>query len=162
MECIIGITVITVFILGINAHIKFYRARDEKQDGVVSLHGLTYRMYDTTVSDVMMRLSSTGKSAYITTSLFEKISDTEGRVTFGGMKYYAVGETKPGFGSDLFSTYRVVFEQRDNTVLMQFFFIDKLGVKSFALASKNREADIRHIQAYHRFLKELGAHVVRN
>lgn len=128
-----------------------HRKIREKIDGVETIDGIKYLVNNTDVNYIMYKLGSTIISKNIKETSFEKISENEGILTFGGVAYNL---NMRGSESDMNigAAYRIKCTQQGNDVLMELSF-EKKDIKFWSLDSKPPGLILS--QAYHRFFKEI-------
>ena len=152
MEKTIGSIIIAVLMVvwGINYY-RTYKYVHKKVDGVTSIDGIRYRVKNTDISYVMYKLGSTCMSKYIKEKTFEKKSDHEGILTFGGVNYnmnLRGSERDMNIGA----AYRIICRADGADVLMDIAF-EKRDFKWFSPSTKQPGFELN--QAYHRFFKEI-------
>lgn len=120
----------------------------EKIDGVETIDGIKYLVNNTGVQYIMYKLGSTIISRNIKETSFEKISDNEGILTFGGVAYNLNVKSDMNIGA----AYRIKCTQQGRDVLMELSF-EKRAAK--LLTPDNQQPGLVLSQAYHRFFKEV-------
>lgn len=146
---IAGIVVIICYIVYyINNHKKIC----EKIDGVETIDGIKYLINNTDVQYIMYKLGSTIISKNIKETSFERISDNEGILTFGGIAYNI---NMRGSESDLNigAAYRIKCIQQGADVYMEVTF-EKSDTKLVKRGLSFGPPGLVRNQAYHRFFKE--------
>ncbi|MBR1691899.1 MAG: hypothetical protein IJ711_03895 [Lachnospiraceae bacterium] len=154
IETLIATTaVILLFVYHIHCNLKSRK----KVDGVENIDGIRYRIANEDVSYVMYKLGAFCISKVIKKTSFEKLSENEGILTFGGVEY-TVGNVRGGTDFDIGAKYRIKCLQDQNDVLMDVSF-EELQTK-WCYHAKKPHYELN--QAYHRFFKEqLGVVVER-
>lgn len=120
----------------------------EKIDGVETIDGIKYLVNNTDVQYIMYKLGSTIISKNIKETSFEKISDSEGILTFGGVAYNLNVKSDMNIGA----TYRIKCTQQGGDVLMEISFEKRAGK---LWVSDSQQPGLILSQAYYRFFKEV-------
>lgn len=141
---VIGVCLIIFWTHYIITHIKIR----EKIDGVETIDGIKYLVNNTDVKYIMYKLGSTIISRNIKETSFEKISDNEGILTFGGVAYPLNVKSDMNIGA----AYRIKCTQQGGDVLMELSFEKRAG--KLWVPDSQRPGLILS-QAYHRFFKEI-------
>ncbi|MBD5542051.1 MAG: hypothetical protein HDR00_12865 [Lachnospiraceae bacterium] len=150
-----GIVVIAVMILYFTYLIINRKKIREKIDGVETIDGIKYLINNTDVQYIMYKLGSTIISKNIKETSFEKISDSEGILTFGGVAYN-LNMTGSESDMNIGAAYRIKCKQQGSDVLMEIFF-EKEDIKFWLPSSwlPDSRPGLELNQAYHRFFKEV-------
>lgn len=119
----------------------------EKIDGVETIDGIKYLVNNTDVQYIMYKLGSTTISRNIKETSFEKISDNEGILTFGGVAYSHMKSDM-----NIGAAYRIKCTQQGRDVLMELSFEKRAGK---LWVPDSQQPGLILSQAYHRFFKEV-------
>lgn len=143
-----GLIIMLLFIIH---YVKNYQKITEKIDGVETIDGIRYLVCNADVKYVMYKLGCTSYSKYIKETSFEKISESEGIITFGGVNYN-INMTGSERDMNIGAAYRVKCMESHGDVIMDIFF-EKRDCKWWSPSTK--QVGLILNQAYHRFFKEL-------
>lgn len=128
-----------------------YKKIHEKIDGVETIDGIKYLINNTDINYVMYKLGSTIISKNVKETSFEKISDNEGILTFGGVAY-DINTSGSERDLNIGAAYRIKCTQQGADVYMEISF-EKRDIKFFSPSFKPPGLVLN--QAYHRFFKEV-------
>lgn len=155
-----GIVIMAALILHFTYLIINFEKIREKIDGVETIDGIKYLVKNTDVQYIMYKLGSTIISKNIKETSFEKISDNEGILTFGGVAYdlnLRGSESDMNIGA----AYRIKCIQQGSDVIMEILF-EKQDIKFWMQTgwmpsswSPDGKPGLVLNQAYHRFFKEV-------
>lgn len=140
-----------ILLLSIIYYVKNWRKITEKIDGVETIDGIRYLVCSADIKYVMYKLGCTCYSKYIKETSFEKISENEGIITFGGVNCY-INMTGSKRDMNIGAAYRVKCMESHGDVIVDISF-EKRDFKWWSPSTKQPEFVLN--QAYHRFFKEL-------